>query len=253
MAKEIKLSANKRETSGSSAARTLRRAGWMPAVIYGEKGSRAIKINRHAFEMMLTHHTSENLIVDLDVEGEGVIKALLREIQHEAVMGGVLHADFLEISMTRKMRLSIPIQLKGEPTGVTQQSGILEHLLRSLDVECLPVDLVEAIPVDVSAMALGQTLMVRDLKVDSKFTVITAPDVAVATVVAPREEKTPEEEAAEAAAAGAEPEVIGKKKEEEGEEGAEGEAKPKEKGKESKEAPAGKEAAKEPKEKKEKK
>lgn len=249
MAKEIKLSANKRETSGSSAARTLRRAGWMPAVIYGEKGSRAIKINRHAFEMMLTHHTSENLIVDLDVEGEGVVKALLREIQHEAVMGGVLHADFLEISMTRKMRLSIPIQLKGEPSGVTQQGGILEHLLRSLDVECLPVDLVEAIPVDVSAMGLGQTLMVRDLKVDPKFTVITAPDVAVATVVAPREEKTPEEEAAEAAT-GTEPEVIGKKKEEEGEEGAEGEAKPKEKGKE---APAGKEAAKEPKEKKEKK
>ncbi len=246
MAKEIKLSASKRDVRGSSAVRVLRRGGWMPAVVYGEKGSRAIQINRHAFDMMLKHHTSENLIIDLEVEGDGVVKALLREVQHEAVMGGVLHADFIEISMTRRMRITIPIQLKGEPQGVSQQGGILEHLLRQLEVECLPGDLVESIPVDVAALNLGQTLMVRDLTVDPKLTVLTSGDVAVATVVAPREEVAPEAEAAAAGEAATEPEVIGKKKEEgEEEEGKEGA--PKEKGKEAAAAPKGKEAAAAPK------
>lgn len=215
MAKEIKLSASKRESAGTAAARSLRKTGWMPAVIYGEKGARSLKINRHAFDTMLKHHTSENLIVDLDVEGDGTTKALLREVQHEAVMGGVLHADFLEISMTRKMRVTIALALKGEPEGVSIGGGILEHLLRHLEVECLPGDLVEAIDVDVSKLKLGDTLMVRDLVVDSKFTVLSSGDVAVATVVAPREEKV--EEAAAAEGEAAQPEVIGKKKEEEGE------------------------------------
>lgn len=187
----------------------------MPAVVYGEKGARSLKINRRDFDTMLKHHTSENLIVDLDVEGEGTTKALLREVQHEAIMGGVLHADFVEISMTKKMRVTIALALRGEPVGVSLGGGILEHLLRHIDVECLPTDLVEAIDVDVAGLNLGKTLMVRDLVVDSKFTVLTAGDVAVATVVAPREEKVEEAAAVEGEAA-ATPEVIGKKKEEEG-------------------------------------
>jgi large subunit ribosomal protein L25 len=217
MAKEIKLSASKRGTSGTSAARSLRKTGWMPAVVYGEKGARSLKINGRDFDLMLKHHASENLIVDLDVEGDGVTKALLREVQHAAVMGEVLHADFVEISMNKKMRVTISLSLQGDPVGVSQGGGILEHLLRQIEVECLPGDLVESIEVDVSGLNLGGTLMVRDLKVDSKFAVLTSGDVAVATVVAPREEKV--EEVAEAAATAA-PEVIGKKKEEAGAEGA---------------------------------
>ncbi|MEI8351040.1 MAG: 50S ribosomal protein L25 [bacterium] len=217
MSKEIKLSASKRESSGSTAAKALRKTGAMPAVVYGEKGARSIKINTREFETVLKTHTSENLIVDLSVEGE-VIKALLREVQHEAVMGGMIHADFLEISMTKKMRVTIQVTLKGEPVGVSQQGGILEHLLRHVEVECLPGDLVESFDVDVTGMALGKTMMIRDLVLDPKFTVLTAGDVAVATVVAPREEKVEEVVAAAEAA----PEVISKKKE--GEAAAEGAA-----------------------------
>jgi len=217
MSKEIKLSASKRESSGSTAAKALRKTGAMPAVVYGEKGARSIKINTREFETVLKTHTSENLIVDLSVEGE-VIKALLREVQHEAVMGGMIHADFLEISMTKKMRVTIQVTLKGEPVGVSQQGGILEHLLRHVEVECLPGDLVESFDVDVTGMALGKTMMIRDLVLDPKFTVLTAGDVAVATVVAPREEKVEEVVAAAEAA----PEVISKKKE--GEATAEGAA-----------------------------
>ena len=210
MAKEIKLSASKRETSGTSAAKALRKTGLMPAIVYGEKGSRSISISSRDFDLMLKHHTSENLIVDLDVDGE-VIKALLREVQHEAIMGGVIHADFLEISMAKKMRVTIPVELKGEPVGVSQQGGILEHLLRHIEVECLPGDLVDAFDVDVSQMALGKTMMIRDIVLDPKYTVLTSGDVAVATVVAPREEKV--EEAAAGAEGAAQPEVIAKKKE----------------------------------------
>lgn len=216
MAKEIKLSASKRETSGTSAAKALRRTGFVPAVVYGEKSNCSIKIDGRAFDSMITHHSSENLIVDLDIDGE-VTKALLREVQHDVIMGAVLHADFLEISMTKKMRVTITIELKGEPVGVSQQGGILEHLLRQIEVECLPGDLVESFVVDVSELGLGKTMMIRDIKLDSKYTVLTSGDVAVATVVVPREEKVDEAAAAAAAAA---PEVIGKKKEEGAVEGA---------------------------------
>jgi large subunit ribosomal protein L25 len=118
--------------------------------------------------------------------------------------------------MTKKMRVTITIELKGEPVGVSQQSGILEHLLRQIEVECLPGDLVDSFEVDVTELALGKTMMIRDIKLDSKYTVLTSGDVALATVVAPREEKVDEAAAAAAAA----PEVIGKKKEEGAAEGA---------------------------------
>ena len=215
MAKEIKLSASKRETSGTSASKAMRRTGFVPAVVYGEKAARSIKINTREFDSMITHHSSENLIVDLDVDGD-VIKALLREVQHDVLMGAVLHADFLEISMTKKMRVTISIDLTGEPSGVSQQGGILEHLLRQVEVECLPGDLVESFEVDVSELGLGKTMMIRDIKLGDKYTVLTAGEVAVATVVAPREEKVDEAAAAAAAA----PEVIGKKKEDAAAEGA---------------------------------
>ncbi len=214
MAKEIKLTATKRETTGTTAAKALRKTGFTPANVYGEKGARSIQVNSREFDTMIKHNTGENLIVDLDVDGK-TVKALLREVQHEAVYGAVMHADFLEVSMTKKMRVTIVIELTGEPVGVSQQGGILEHLLRHIEVECLPSDIVDSFDVDVTSMALGKTMMVRDLVLDKKYTILTAGDVALATVVAPREEKVEE-----AAAAVAAPEVIGKKKEEAGAEGA---------------------------------
>ena len=224
MAKEIKLTAARRQGRGTSTATSLRRTGMLPAVVCGAGKSRSIQINAHSFEQLLRDHSGENLIFDVDIEGEGVTKVLLKEVQQGPVYGELLHADFLEISMTRKMRVSIPIEFEGEPVGVTQEGGVLEHALRSLDVECLPGDLVDAIKVNVTALSIGHSIMVRDLMVDPKLMVLTGPDVAVATCIAPRAEVAPVEEAAATAEAAAEPEVIGKKAEE-GEEG-EGEKKP---------------------------
>jgi large subunit ribosomal protein L25 len=225
MAIEIKLKAEKREESGSVAARRLRRAGWLPAALNRIGGGTApIKLDAHSFERMLSHQSGEHVLVTLDVDGQSVL-ALLREVQHDAVDGHSLHADFGEVSLTQRIRVTIAIRLTGDPEGVRTEGGILEQTLREVEVECLPTDLVEHFTVDVSALKLGQAVAVRDLKLGSQYTVLTNGDVAVATVVAAAAEEVaaPAEGEAAAAEAGAEPEVIGKgKKEEEGEEAAEG-------------------------------
>jgi len=137
----------------------------------------------------------------------------------------MLHVDFFEISMTETMRVSIPIELTGEPVGVEQDGGILEHVTRELEVECLPGDLVEQFEIDVSALTIGDAVQVSDIQVSDKFDVITEPDVTVASVTAPRPEEEEEPEEVEEG----EPEVIGEKKEE-GEEETEGEEKEEEEG-----------------------
>lgn len=220
--KENKLVAESRDVAGTAASRRLRRTGVVPGVVNNEKGeAQWVRLNRHDFEMMLHRHVSENLILDLEVDGKAAKKVLLKEVQHDPLTGHILHADFVEISMTRKMRIGISIKLVGEPFGVSQEGGILEQSLRSLEVECLPTDLVEEIDVDVSALKIGDSLLVRDLKLDSKMTVVTTGDLAVASVSAPRAEEVAVAEAAVEGAAGAEPEVVGEKgKKEEGEEAA---------------------------------
>jgi large subunit ribosomal protein L25 len=243
MSKEIesvKLSASPRVEAGSSQVSRLRRQGWMPCVIYDSKGkSSSLKTDRHTFEMLIRHQGSQNLILDLDIEGLGVRKVLVKEIQRDRVRDCATHADFMEISMTQKLRVPVAIRLLGEPSGVTQQGGVLEHILRVVDVECLPTDIVKEFTLDVSALNIGDRLFVRDLKIDPKFTLLTAGDIAIATVQLPHieEEVKPE---AEAGAEGAEgPAVVGEEGAEEGaaEGAAEGEeGKPAAKGK-GKEAP----------------
>jgi large subunit ribosomal protein L25 len=225
MAKIITLEAQSRQGSGSSAARRLRRAGWLPAVIGMQGGNcSTIQLNAHGFEMMLRHHTGENLIVDMVVDGGSPCKALLKEVQHDPLDDHPVHADFLEISMTEKLTVRIAIVVTGEPVGVTQEGGVLEQHMRELEVECLPTDIVEQLTVDVSGLSIGHSVRVKDMQVDPKLTVLTPPELAVASVLAPRLE---EEEVPAEAAEGAEPEVIGAKKEEgEAAEGEEAKGKP---------------------------
>lgn len=242
----LKLSAQKRTVTGSSQAERLRKTGWLPCVVYDSTGtSLTIQVNRHVLELLLRNREGQNLILDLDIEGEKVRKVLLKDTQRDHIKDYLLHADFLEISMSRKLRIAVPVRLVGEPVGVSQQGGVMEHLLRSVEVECLPGDIVKEFILDVSSLSIGDTLSVRDIKTDPKLTILTVPDIAVVSVQLPHfeEEKPAEEEAAvtaegepvvegEAAATPAEP---GKEKElkEKGKESKEVE--PKEKGKETKE------------------
>ena len=237
--KETKLTAKPRSGKGSASAGRLRRTGWFPAVVYGEgRPGLDIQLNEHDFVMMLRKHRSENMIVDLAVEGqEKPIKAMLKAMQHHPMTGRVLHVDFYEVSMTRRIQIEVPILLVGTPVGVAKEGGILEHVHRTLEVQCLPGDLIEEFPLDVTELHIGKTLRVRDIPVDAaKYKVLDDPDQVIVAVAAPRTEEEEKAEAdAEAAAAAAGPEVLTEKKAEEGEE--------KEKEKDGK-APAAKDAEK---------
>lgn len=219
MADENKLVATSRDVKGTSSARRLRREGIVPAIlIAGEEGSVSIQLNEHDFEMLLHHHVGENVILDLDVDGKGVKKVLLKEVQHHPVSGNILHADFLEISMTEKMVFRVRVELVGEPVGVEKEGGILDHLLREIEVECLPTDHVESLDVDVAALGIGDSILAGALKLSDAMILITSPDVAVASVSAPRVEEEEEAEVTAEGEEGSEPEVIG----EDGAEKAEG-------------------------------
>ncbi|MDI6774929.1 MAG: 50S ribosomal protein L25 [Verrucomicrobiota bacterium] len=245
MVKETRISAEPRTARGSAASRRLRRDEWMPGVINDTDGkSRLIQIRRHDLEQVLKHYAGQSIMLDVQVGQEQARKALLKEVQRASVTGAPIHADFLEVSMTEKMRVRVPLTLVGDAPGI-QEGGILEQLVRELDVECLPTDLVEQIFVDVSGLHLGKSTAVKELNISPNLTVLTPGDIAVAIVTIPREEK--EEEAVAAEAQPTEPELIGKKKEEE--EGAEeaepGKEKGKDKGKDKEPAGKGKESDKE--------
>ena len=247
--KETKLTAKTREAKGTASAGRLRRTGWFPAVVYGEgRPGLDIQLNEHDFVVMLRTHRSENMIVDLTVEGrDKPVKVMLKAMQHHPLTGRIIHVDFYEVSMTRKIEIEVPVKLVGVPTGVANEGGILEHVLRTLDVLCLPGDMVEEFELDVADLHIGKTLRVRDVKVDAaKFKVLSDPDQVVAAVAAPRTEEEEKAEAeAEAGVAAAGPEVLTEKKEEEGEEGEDKAKGAKAPAKDAAKAPAAKEEKKE--------
>ena len=139
--------------------------------------------------------------------------------------GTPIHVDFSEVSLSEKVRVTVPVTLVGEPTGVKLGGGVLEQVLRTVDVECLPMDIVEKFDVNVESLGLDQTMFVRDLSLGDKFTVVTRGELAVAVVKAPDDVPGAGGAAAAAATAAAAPEVIKKGKEEEA---ASGDAKKKE-------------------------
>jgi len=251
---ELKLSAQKRSATGSSQSLRLRKNGWLPCVVYDSNGkSFPVQVKRHTVEMLMRNLGGQNIILDLEIEDDKTRKVLLKDTQRDNLKDHLLHADFLEISMTRKLRLPVALRLVGEPTGVTQQGGVMEQLLRSVEVECLPADIVKEITLDVGNLGIGDTLSVRDIKTDPKLTILSAQELTVVSVQLPHfeEEKPTEAEAAAAAAEGApaaEGEAPAEGKAPAAEPGKEKDAKAKEPGKEAE--PKGKEKPAESKEKK---
>ncbi|MFH0953466.1 MAG: 50S ribosomal protein L25 [Verrucomicrobiota bacterium] len=222
--KAVKLAAQKRDIQGTEAVRRLRGQGLVPAIVYGSgKEGQMIQLNAHDLEQTLRGHRGEHMVMELEVDGGKALKVLLKEIQHHPVSGKIIHADFNEISMTRKLRVEIPIRLVGEAAGVSQQGGVLEHIMRVVEVECLPADIIEHVDLDVAGLHIGESLTMANVKLDpAKYTVLSAPSQAVAAVAAPRaEEEVVAPEAAAVEGAVGEPEVITAKKVE-GEEGEEG-------------------------------
>lgn len=212
---DAKITVKSRDVKGSASARRLRHDGWVPGVIYSEGGAaRMVSIPKHEFEQMLRHHASEHVMVKIQIEGGAEESVLLKEVQHNALSGGVVHVDMQKVDMNKKLRVEVPVELVGEADGVRNQGGVLDHLLHHLEIECFPADIPEEIDVDVTDLKLGDILTVKDIKIDaSKYTILMDADVGVAAVTAPKVVEEPVAEEAAAVAAG--PEVIREKKPEE--------------------------------------
>ena len=225
------VEAQPRTPGNKNDARRVRRGGKIPAVVYGAgKEAMPVSLDPRQVARILHSQTGHNTIFDLALDGERT-KAMIVDWQYEPIKGALLHIDLKRIAMDQKLRLEVPIVLKGEAVGVKQQGGILEQILREVEVECLPGDIPNSIEVDVSELVFGKMLRVADLPHADKIKLLTDENQGVAHVVAVKEEVAPTPEAAAAeAAAPAEPEVIKKGKQEaEGEEGAEAPAEKKEK------------------------
>ena len=211
---QIKIKAEARTEQGTGAVRRLRRTGMIPGSVMKMKkgGTELIKLPEHDFMMAMRGRTGKQVLVTLDMNGAEV-PALLREMQNDVLKGTPIHVDFSEVSLSEKVRITVPIYLVGEATGVKIGGGVLEQVLRTIDIDVLPTDIPEKFDVDVTKLGLDQTLFVRDLNLGEKYTIVTRGELAVAVV------KAPDDAGAAVPGAAAEaaktPEVIKKGKEEE--------------------------------------
>jgi large subunit ribosomal protein L25 len=225
MAKQVKLTAERRTATGRSAVRKLKAAGSVPAVIYGAKDKpETLQVSKRDINAMLSHAAGENILVELEIAGKSRL-ALVQEVQHAPVGGAILHIDFHAVSMDEMIQADVPLEPAGIANGVKNMGGLLEQNLRSLAIECLPRDLPDVITVDVSALNIGDSIHVREIQLPAGVTTRVQPDLTAFSVLAPTVEEEPVAAAVEAPTG---PEVIREKKEEPEAAGAAGAA-PKEK------------------------
>jgi large subunit ribosomal protein L25 len=201
---------------GKNEARRLRASGRIPAVLYGaKKESVAVSLDPKQISRILHSESGHNTIFDVQVGGERT-KVMIVDWQFEPIKGSIMHIDLKRIAMDKALRVSVPIHLNGVAEGVKNQGGIMDQILREVEVECLPGDIPSSIDVDVTHLVFGEVMRVSDLPHGGKLKFITDETQPVAHVVAIKEEEAPAAEAvaAEGAAAPAEPEVIKKGKQE---------------------------------------
>lgn len=221
---EIKLDVQLRKELGTRKIKRVRREDFVPGILYGAgQDTLPIKVDRKAFERIRRLHHGENIIFHLNVfDGQKKLKdlpALVNEEQHNPVTDTVLHVDFKQISLKEKIKIKVPISAKGEPIGVKRDNGSLDHVMWELEVTCLPTQIPQNIEVEVSHLAIGDNIYVKDLVLPDGVSTKADPEGIVFHVVPPMKEILPEEPGT----AKAEPEVIKEKKPEagEGEEGGE--------------------------------
>jgi len=206
------IEANPRSSRGKNEARRLRRQGFIPATLYGGKKDPvaiSVEAKRLAAILRAGHNTIFNVTIDGDTDS-----VLIKDWQTDPLKGRLLHADLIRIRLDQETRVEVPIRIVGEPRGVKQDGGLLDVVSHELEVECLPTDIPEYIDVDVSDLAVGDHISVKDVKIDPKIKILTDPDHVIASVLAPRLAEV-EAPAAAAPEVPAEPEVIKKGKTEE--------------------------------------
>jgi large subunit ribosomal protein L25 len=223
--RDVKIEAEPRSLTGKRVSRKLGRRGQVPGVLYGgDTPPEKFQIDRRKFGEIIDSGGGASTLFHFSIAGKkGSSVVIIKEMQRDPVSGDLLHADLMRISMDRVIQVKVPVRLMGTATGVKLQGGVLDFVLREVEVSCLPADIPQTVDVDVSELDLGHSLKVGDLDIPEQVKVLSDPLSPVATVLAPAAEKASaaaevvtEEEAA------AEPEVIQKGKAEE--EAKEGEA-----------------------------
>ena len=220
------LEATARESFGKNEARRTRRDGRVPAVLYGSPGGQTstgatpISVDPKALLRILHSEAGANTLISLKLAGQSDARVLVKEYQLDPVTHQILHADFYRIAMDRVLRITVPVNVKGEAPGVKQQGGILEFVHRIIEIECLPADIPENIEVHVGELMLHQGIRVRDVPPNPKWKPVSDGDMMLVHVIMPKAEEAPAPAegavATAAAAAPAEPEVIKKGKKDEG-------------------------------------
>ena len=213
---DVTLAAQKRTDKGKNEARRHRAAGRLPGVVYGPVTggtdvSVPVTVDPKSLSRILHSESGVNTIISLQLEGT-TTPVLVKDFLLHPVSHALLHADFYRVAMDRKLTITVPVSVKGEPRGVKQQGGILDFVTREFEVECLPADIPESIEVDVTELMMGQGIRIRDVAQGAKWTPISDTDTMLVHVVAIKVEEAPVAEAAVTPGAAAEPEVIKKGK-----------------------------------------
>ena len=211
----IKIKVGKREVLGKKSLKKIRKENFVPAVVYSSNTNITLTISLASLKVLKEIHFSESAVIDMEIADDKkpeLFPVLIKDIQFHPLTEEVLHIDFLKISLKEKIKVHVPIVLSGEAKGVKEEGGVLEQILRELEVEGLPLDVPEEIEVDISELGIGHSLHVSDLSVPDNITIVTDSLAPVVTALAKTEEAE-EEVPIEETEAAAGPEVIKEKKE----------------------------------------
>jgi len=211
---DVTVAAELRNSRGKNEARRTRKAGQIPAVLYGAyQDPIAIAVNPREIQKLLKSATGYNTIFNLALSGGETTPVMVVDQQVDPVKGYWLHADLKRIDLTKRIRVTVPVHTQGEPKGVKVQGGLLEIVTRSIEIECLPNEIPDSFTVEVTELMIGQSKRASDIPVSGSMKLVSPPDQVIAHIVSLRAEEEPA--AAEAAApATPEPEVVKKGKKE---------------------------------------
>jgi large subunit ribosomal protein L25 len=216
--KEITVAAGVRTSRGKNEARRTRKAGQIPAVVYGSgQDPVSVAVNPREIVKIIRSGTGYNTIFTLAIEGGESTPVMLVDQQVDPIRGNILHADLKRIDLSKRIRVTVPVHVTGEPKGVKVQGGLLEVISRAVEIECLPDEIPESFTIDVTELMVGQSKRASDAPLTGSMKLISAADTVIAHIVTLRAEEAPAADAAATPVAGAvaEPEVAKKGKKDE--------------------------------------
>src|SRR5687767_7544576 len=218
--KEFRIQAKQREGRGKNDARRARRAGMVPITVYGGGGETVSAVApARDLAAILRSESGRNTIFTIEVDGQGVSEVMFHDRQIDPIKGRLIHADLTRLVKGQKIEVTVPLHLTGEPIGVKEKQGVLEQIIREVEIKCEPREIPDVLEVDVSHLDVHDVLHVSDIPVSEAIEILTDAEQVIATVGIVKEEELAVTTPAEGEEP-AEPEVIGKGKKEDGEEGA---------------------------------